>query len=71
MQCKELMDQVRTFGDEKGWDRLTTLFLEFDQFVGWECVAIASHVLDAIGVYRCGNAEDAVWVAVLSCETAA
>lgn len=70
IECRTRMEEVRAFGEEKGWLRLSTLFLDYDGFVGWECVSIASHVLSAIGVYRCGDEEDAVWVAILSCAIA-
>jgi hypothetical protein len=66
--CKTRMNEVFNFGKEKGWARLTTLFLENDQYTGWECVSIASHLLKGLGVYRCGDEEEAVWVVVLGCE---
>jgi hypothetical protein len=70
--CRERMGLVHAFGEEKEWDRLTTLFLESDEYVGWECASVASHVLGGIGVYRCpssdGGPEDAVYVVVLSAE---
>lgn len=70
--CRKRMGLVHALGEEKQWDRLTTLFLESDEYVGWECASVASHVLGGIGVYRCPNSggteEDAVYVVVLSAE---
>lgn len=50
---RERMSKVRDFGEEKGWERLTTLFLESDEYLGWELTAITAHLLNAEGVYRC------------------
>lgn len=53
LACRKRMGEVYSLGEEKGWDRLTTLFLESDEYIGWECASVASHVLGGIGVYRC------------------
>jgi hypothetical protein len=69
--CRQEMGRVYQLGEEKGWDRLTTLFLKSDEYVGWECGAIANHVLEGIGVYRCpDNSEpnNAVYIVILSSE---
>jgi len=46
------MDKVREFGVENGYDKLTTPFLEADDYTGWEMTAVAEHVLNALGAYR-------------------
>ena len=70
--CKKRMSEVRAFGEEKQWIRLTTLFLGSDQYVGWECATVASHILGGIGVYKCPSSgltkQDAVFVVILSAE---
>jgi hypothetical protein len=50
---RERMTAVRDFGQEKKWEKLTTLFLENDEYLGWELTAISAHLLAAEGVYRC------------------
>jgi hypothetical protein len=47
------MSAVRDFGQEKNWEKLTTLFLKNDEYLGWELTAISAHLLAAEGVYRC------------------
>jgi hypothetical protein len=47
------MERVRLFGEEKKWDKLTTLFLPNDDYLGWEFTAITAHILGAEGGYRC------------------
>ena len=70
LACRRRMSRVYKFGEDKGWGRLTKLFLESDEYVGWECASVASHVLNGIAVYRCPNSDggplDAVFVVVLS-----
>jgi len=46
------MDKVREFGEEKGYEALTSGFLEADEYTGWEITAIAAHLLNAPGAYR-------------------
>jgi hypothetical protein len=46
------IDEVRTFGETKGFAKLTTRFLESDEYTGWEMTAVAAHVLNAPGAYR-------------------
>jgi hypothetical protein len=68
--CRSRMAALREFGEQKEWERLTTLFLESDEYVGWECASVASHILGGLGVYRCPNSggteRDAVFVVILS-----
>jgi hypothetical protein len=72
ISCRKRMGAVYALGEEKQWDKLTSLFLEYDEFIGWECASIANHVLNGIGIYRCpnseGHEEDAVYVVILSAE---
>jgi hypothetical protein len=46
------MNSVREFGEEKQWPTLTDLFLDSDEFLGWELSSIAAHILGAEAVYR-------------------
>jgi hypothetical protein len=43
---------VREFGDAQGHHKLTTAFLDADEYTGWEMTAIAVKVLNASGSYR-------------------
>jgi hypothetical protein len=52
LHCKVDMDKVREFGDAQGYDKLTTAFLDADEYTGWEMTSIAVHVLGAPGSYR-------------------
>jgi hypothetical protein len=54
-QSRERMAAVREFGEEKEWEKLTTLFLDSDEYLGWELSAISAHILNAEGVYRCAD----------------
>lgn len=42
------MDEVRQFGEEKQWDRLTSLFIENTEYLGWELAAITVHLLEEL-----------------------
>lgn len=55
---RESMSIVRAFGEEKEWPKLTTLFLENDEYLGWELSAISAHILDAEGAYRCPDSDE-------------
>jgi hypothetical protein len=37
------MDKVREFGEANGFEKLTSAFLEADEYTGWEMTAIAAH----------------------------
>jgi hypothetical protein len=50
---QERMTAVRDFGRDKNWEKLTTLFLTNDEYLGWELTAISAHILAAEAVYRC------------------
>jgi hypothetical protein len=73
-ECRTRMGIVFEFGEHKQWNRLTTLFLESDEYVGWECASVASHILGGIGVYKCpssdGDKAHAVYVVVVSAKFA-
>ncbi len=56
--CKERMEGVRTFGEEKQWPKLTSLFLDNnDDYLGWELASVAVHVLGGTATYRCPDSE--------------
>jgi hypothetical protein len=46
------MEKVREFGEANGYDKLTSVFLDADDYTGWEMTAVAAHILDALGAYR-------------------
>jgi hypothetical protein len=50
-RCKRDIARVREFGAANGFEKLTTAFLDADEYTGWEMTAIAAHVLDAPGAY--------------------
>jgi hypothetical protein len=64
--CKARMLEVKEFGAAKQWARLTSLFLTNDEYLGWECASVASHILNGIGAYRCPAEGDFVYLVVLS-----
>jgi hypothetical protein len=46
------IEKVRELGEAQGYEKLTTAFLEADEYTGWEMTAVAVHVLNAPGSYR-------------------
>ena len=46
------MGKIRAFGEANGYDKLTSAFLEADEYTGWEMTAVAAHILGALGAYR-------------------
>ena len=46
------MAKVREFGAANGYDKLTTAFLDADEYTGWEMTSVAVHVLESPGSYR-------------------
>jgi hypothetical protein len=46
------VEKVREFGEQNGYEKLTTAFLAADEYTGWEMTAVAEHILDALGAYR-------------------
>ncbi len=56
--CKDRMGVVHSFGKEKQWEKLTSLFLKNDNnYLGWELASVAVHILGGIAVYRCPDSE--------------
>lgn len=55
--CKARIDEVRSFGEEKQWNRLTSLFIDNDDYLGWELAAVTAHLLSGIAVYRCPDSQ--------------
>lgn len=55
--CKTRLREVREFGESKGWSKLTSLFLENSEYLGWELASVTSHLLNAQAVYRCPDSE--------------
>lgn len=53
LKSRETMERVRQFGELKEWSKLTTLFVDSDEYLGWELSAISAHILNAEGVYKC------------------
>jgi len=49
---KRDMELVRNFGEASGYGRLTSPFLDADEYTGWEMTAVAVHLLEALGSYR-------------------
>jgi hypothetical protein len=67
--CRERMHEVKEFGEEKHWPKLTSLFLKNDKYLGWQLASVAVHLLKGEAVYRCLDSEDAddcIFLAVLS-----
>jgi hypothetical protein len=46
------MEKVKAFGEANGYEKLTSPFLEADEYTGWEMTSVAVHVLGAPGSYR-------------------
>jgi hypothetical protein len=46
------MEKVKEFGEANGYEKLTTAFLEADEYTGWTMTSVAVHVLGAAGSYR-------------------
>jgi hypothetical protein len=65
--CCDRLSEVKAFGRQKGWMKLSAPFLNADEYFGWDCAAIARHLLQAQSVYRCPT-DDAgfVYLVILS-----
>jgi hypothetical protein len=46
------VEKVRAYGEANSFEKLTTPFLDADEYFGWEMTSIAVHILDALGSYR-------------------
>jgi len=55
--CKNRMEEVRKFGEHKQWHKLTSLFLDNDDYLGWELASVTVHLLGGTAVYRCPDSE--------------
>lgn len=55
--CKTRVHEIRDFGEAKQWSKLTSLFLENDEYLGWELASIAVHLLGGTAVYRCPDSQ--------------
>jgi hypothetical protein len=49
---KRDIERVREFGEAERFDKLTSKFLDADEYTGWEMTAVAVHVLESPGYYR-------------------
>jgi len=56
--CKTRVHEVREFGEKKQWTKLSTLFLDNEEYLGWELASVSVHLLDGIAVYRCTDSEN-------------
>ena len=45
-------EKIRKFGLAQGYTHLSTLFLGADEYTGWACASMASHILSGQAVYR-------------------
>ena len=50
LQTRDL-EKVRDYGEANGLEKLTSRFLDADEYTGWEMTAVAAHLLDAPGAY--------------------
>ena len=48
---KQDLEKIREYGEANGFDKLTSAFLDADEFTGWEMTAVAAQ-FDAPGAYR-------------------
>lgn len=67
--CKNRMQVVKEFGEEKQWSKLTSLFLPNDEYLGWELASVTVHLLGGTAVYRCPDSETPgyfMYLAILS-----
>jgi hypothetical protein len=67
--CKHKMRAVEKFGRQKGWSKLTSLFLDSNDYLGWELSSVAVHLLGGTAVYRCPDSETPgyfMYLAILS-----
>jgi hypothetical protein len=65
-KCCHRLAEVKAFGRQKGWMKLSAPFLNADEYFGWDCASIASHLLQAESVYRCPTDTGFVYLAILS-----
>jgi hypothetical protein len=46
------VEKVREYGELNGYEKLTSAFIDADEYTGWEMTSVAVHVLNALGSYR-------------------
>jgi hypothetical protein len=69
--CKTRMPEVRAFGETKEWSKLTSLFLDNSDYLGWELASVSVHLLGGNATYRCPDSETPgyyMYLAILSSE---
>ena len=67
LKARERLSEAKAFGRQKGWMRLSAPFLNSDEYFGWDCAAMARHLLNAESVYRCPTGQDSfVYLVILS-----
>ena len=59
---KRDMEKVREFGEANGLEKLTSGFLDADEYTGWEMVAVAAHILDGPGAYSFPTEQGRCWL---------
>ena len=66
LRSRERLSAVKQLGMQKSWMRLTAPFLNSDEYFGWDCASIASHILDGEAAYRCPTEDGFVYLVILS-----
>jgi hypothetical protein len=61
-QNKLEMEKVREYGEANSLERLTSSFVDSDEYTGWEMTAVAAHVLDAPGAYSFPTEHGRCWL---------
>lgn len=49
---KDILEKVRSYGKQNGFEKLTTGYFAADETEGWEFVAISAKLLEGLGAYR-------------------
>jgi len=62
LSAKHCMEEVREYGEENGFDRLTTACWPGDEQDGWEMTAAAAVILKAQGGYRAPDEKGALFM---------
>lgn len=60
--------EVRKFGEERGWEQLSTELFEDYEGLGWELTAISTQVLEGIGAYRCPSDKGFLYLVLTGAE---
>jgi hypothetical protein len=59
---KRDIEKVREYGVANKFEKLTTAFLDADEYTGWEMTAVAANVLDAPGAYSFPTDRGRCWL---------